>query len=86
MIEVGRLVMSLKGHDAGRIYLTVGTDEKSVCLSDGKEHRLSEPKRKNVKHVYPILDDVRIDVSQMTDGVLRRLLKEKGKVYDSIIN
>ncbi len=86
MIDRGRLVISLKGHDTGRIYLVTEVNKAEAYLADGREHRLSRPKRKNIKHIFPILDDVRVDPSQMTDGVLRKLLREQGNIYDSIVN
>ena len=86
MIRRGSYVISLKGHDTGRIYLVTEVNGAEAYVSDGREHRLSRPKRKNIKHIFPILDEYNEDVSAMTDGVLRKLLKEKGNIYDSIIN
>ena len=86
MIDRGKLVISLKGHDTGRIYLVTEVNGADAYVSDGREHKLARPKRKNIKHIFPILDEVRIDPSQMTDGVLRRMLREQGNIYDSIVN
>ncbi len=86
MIDRGKLVISLKGHDTGRIYLVTEVNGADAYVSDGREHKLARPKRKNIKHIFPILDEVRIDPSQMTDGVLRKLLREQGNIYDSIVN
>ena len=55
-------------------------------VSDGREHRIARPKRKNIKHIFPILEGHTEDPSVMTDGVLRKLLREKGNIYDSIVN
>ena len=55
-------------------------------VSDGREHRIARPKRKNIKHIFPILEGHETDPTDMTDGVLRKTLKEKGNIYDSIIN
>lgn len=85
-MESGALVISLAGHDAGRIYLVVSEDERFVYLSDGKEHKLARPKRKNIKHIFPVLEEYRVSPSEMTDGVLRKYLKKMGNIYDSIIN
>ncbi len=86
MIKRGRLVISLKGHDTGKIYLVTERDGAYAFLSDGKEHRLARPKRKNIKHIFPILACFEADPSVMTDGVLRKLLREQGNIYDSIVN
>ncbi len=86
MIRRGSYVISLKGHDTGRIYLVTEVDGANAYVSDGREHRLSRPKRKNIKHIFPILEGHETDPSGLTDGVLRKLLKEKGNIYDSIVN
>ena len=86
MIRRGSYVISLKGHDTGRIYLVTEVNGAEAYVSDGREHRLSRPKRKNIKHIFPILDEYLEDPTVITDGVLRKLLKEKGNIYDSIIN
>ena len=86
MIRRGCYVISLKGHDTGRIYLVTELDGAYAYVSDGLEHRIARPKRKNIKHIFPILEGHETDPSAMTDGALRKLLKEKGNIYDSIIN
>lgn len=86
MIRRGSYVISLKGHDTGRIYLVTEVNGAEAYVCDGREHRLSRPKRKNIKHIFPILIDHSADPAVMTDGVLRKLLKEKGNIYDSIVN
>jgi ribosomal protein L14E/L6E/L27E len=86
VIRRGSYVISLKGHDTGRIYLVTELDEAYAYVSDGREHRIARPKRKNIKHIFPILEGHIEDPAVMTDGVLRKLLREKGNIYDSIVN
>ncbi len=86
MIRRGSYVISLKGHDTGRIYLVTELDGANAYVSDGREHKIARPKRKNIKHIFPILEDEVTDPTGLTDGVLRKLLKEKGNIYDSIVN
>lgn len=51
-METGSVVISKAGGDIGKIYLVVGRDEKGYALLvDGKRHKLSAPKRKNVRHI-----------------------------------
>lgn len=85
-MESGALVISLKGHDTGRIYLVVSADERFVYLCDGKEHKSARPKRKNIKHIFPVLKEYMVCPSEMTDGVLRKYLKKMGNIYNSIVN
>ena len=86
MIRRGSYVISLKGHDTGKIYLVTDLDGASAYVSNGREHKIARPKRKNIKHIFPILDGHIEDPAVMTDGVLRKLIKEKGNIFDSIIN
>lgn len=47
----GRFVISTAGHDAGKIYMVVGTDNGVLLLADGVERTTANPKRKNRRHV-----------------------------------
>ena len=85
-MNAGSTVISLAGHDIGRIYLVVRTDDRYAYVSDGREHRLAKPKRKNKKHIGLIYDERRYDPSEMTDGVLRKLLSSLTDEYERIIN
>lgn len=86
MIRRGSYVISLKGHDTGRIYLVTEVNGADAYVSDGREHKIARPKRKNIKHIFPILEEHTENLEVMTDGVLRKLLREKGNIYDSIVN
>ncbi len=51
-LQVGQLVRSSQGRDAGRFYVVVdkiGSDE--VTVSDGCKRPLSKLKKKNLKHL-----------------------------------
>ena len=85
-MSVGNVVISLAGHDVGRIYLAVSQDNRYVYVCDGKEHRLNKPKRKNKKHIGQIFEEKYYDPSKMTDGVLRKLLSALTDEYERIIN
>ncbi len=47
----GDVVKSLSGHDKGSVYVVIGVKDRFVLLADGKNKLLSDPKRKNVKHL-----------------------------------
>ena len=50
-IKEGSLVVSLKGHDEGRIYLVLNVlDDIAYCV-DGKYKLLEKPKKKKIKHL-----------------------------------
>jgi len=51
MLKTGTVVVSEAGRDKGRLMVVLETDENCVRLCDGKVHPLSNPKRKNPKHI-----------------------------------
>ena len=65
-MQVGYVVKSLKGHDAGRVYLVVAVlNADFVLLSDGENRKLDNPKQKRIRHVEllsdKIIQNVKID-------------------------
>ena len=45
------IVISLAGHDRGEAFVVLEANEQSVLVADGKNRKLSRPKRKNTKHI-----------------------------------
>lgn len=74
------LAYSTAGHDNGWLYYVLESDERSLLLVNGKEHKLTSPKRKNRKHVFVLEAESEYFSSliqgqkQMTDKGLRREL------------
>ena len=49
---MGRIAQSVSGRDKGTVYVITGqTDGIFVYLCDGKKRTVSQPKRKNVRHL-----------------------------------
>lgn len=48
---VGKVVLSGKGHDAGKRFLVIREDDTYVYLCDGRTRRIENPKKKKKKHV-----------------------------------
>ena len=46
-----QIVLSVAGHDKGKLFCVVDTQGDFVLLADGKERKLDAPKRKRRKHV-----------------------------------
>ncbi|MBO4425998.1 MAG: KOW domain-containing RNA-binding protein [Clostridiales bacterium] len=73
-INVGSVVKANAGRDDGGFFVVIAT-EKSYCfIADGKSRKLSNPKRKNMKHVSST--DSMIDINDITDKQLRIKLRE----------
>jgi len=47
------IVVSLAGHDKGKLYQVVGEEKGKLLLADGKNKTLAKPKIKSPKHVRP---------------------------------
>ena len=53
--EPGMLARSRAGHDKGSIYVIISVKNEYVYLADGDSRPLRRMKRKNRKHLQPIL-------------------------------
>ena len=45
------VVMSLAGHDEGKLFMVTGTAGERLLLCDGKNRKMDAPKSKSPKHV-----------------------------------
>ncbi len=50
-LEPGRVVKSVKGHDAGSFYALVDVKEGFCYIADGQLRKLESPKKKNPIHL-----------------------------------
>lgn len=48
---LGRMALSIAGHDKGQYYLIIKSENGFVWLVDGRIHQMKNPKKKNCKHV-----------------------------------
>ena len=71
--------ISLKGHDTGTVYAVLCEDDSFVYLADGKLRKVSNPKKKNKKHIKCFcankLSEYIFDETPITDGRLRRAIR-----------
>lgn len=51
---VGKLAVSLAGHDKGSLYLVIGQEGDFVFLADGVHKTWNKPKKKREKHIRPV--------------------------------
>lgn len=73
--ELGTVVLSRAGRDAGRYFVVVGrVDEEYVLLSDGQLRKLQNPKKKKIKH---------IDVKPVTLPAVKEKLERGSGLYDA---
>ena len=73
----GKLALSLRGRDSGRLFIIVGTEnDEYVLLCDGMLRKLEKPKRKKLKHLR-IIDGIEpIPTDALTNKSAARLVKD----------
>lgn len=69
------VVMSLAGHDKGEWFVVISLDKGYAFIANGKSRPLSQPKRKNPRHLART-DMLLSDEDLATDRKLRRALNE----------
>ena len=87
MISVGDLVVSLCGHDRGKLFIVIGCDDFTVTIADGKLRKTTKQKIKNIKHVSNtgIHTDLINNVPQYAvDATIRREIKRLEKLITEV--
>lgn len=72
--QPGRLAYSLKGRDAGRVYVIIRREEQFVFVADGTKRPLACPKRKNIRHLQ--LTNRYIDPENADDSIIIQAIEE----------
>lgn len=55
IVSVGDLVISTAGRDKGKFFLVVKTESAVAYVVNGKERKVQNPKKKNIKHLDRVL-------------------------------
>ena len=84
-MERGTLVLSLAGHDKGKVFVIMQeAAETYVLIADGKTRSVSKPKLKKTKHLKPLNAKIDLDgyegVGGLTDGALIKEIKANLKL------
>ena len=75
---LGQVVMSTNGRDRGRYYIVVAVlGQNTVSVADGKYKLLTNPKRKNIKHLI----STNCNVAEIADK-----LQQGKKINDQMIH
>lgn len=81
--EPGCPVRSLAGHDKDHYYIILTDEGTYVTVSDGDNRRVSDPKRKNKKHIQADKKPLALDCP-VTDETIRRELEQYKRSHCSI--
>lgn len=78
--EIGMLVRSISGHDQGKFYVIMDMQQEYLFLVDGIYKKMSNPKKKKIKHVqradiiFPEITE-RIKNNALRDEYVKRQIK-----------
>jgi len=62
------IVQSVAGHDRGGLFLVLRTEGDFAALADGRLRKCSRPKRKRMKHLLLVAEDVSPVAQRITQG------------------
>lgn len=85
--ELGRIVRSKAGRDAGRHFVIVGHDGEFLLLADGHTRSAGKPKRKKRMHVLTRPECIssiqgKLEQSAELDHMIRSALRSAGYSID----
>lgn len=79
--QYGMLAYSKAGHDKGNLYVIIKADHEYVYLVDGIHKKISNPKKKKIKHIQ-IINEVPESIEscihsgkKVTDEDIKRSIK-----------
>lgn len=72
-LEPGMLAVSKAGRDKGHVYVIIDAGKEYVYVADGELRPLRHMKRKNTKHLQPVLR-VRLDGTS-DDTAVREIIR-----------
>ena len=76
-LEPGMLARSKAGHDRDRVYVIIETENEYVYVADGELRPLRHMKRKNSRHLQPILK-MRLEGKPDDEGIRRMMRGSAG--------
>lgn len=83
-ISLCEIVVSIMGHDKGKLFLVLAKEDGFLYLGDGKSRKAQKPKKKSIKHVDPTgrIDQALLEKLQaggtLTNKEIRAALKNSG--------
>ena len=84
-MKTGDVVISVSGHDKGRLYVVVQAGEFSL-LCDGRRKLLHNPKKKNSRHLKETGECVDLSsYNPLYDAHIRKALKSVAKCVNKDI-
>ncbi|MBD5132592.1 MAG: KOW domain-containing protein [Clostridiales bacterium] len=73
-MQIGDIVISLKGHDAGKPFVVVAqAGDEFVLIADGKSRGMEKPKLKRKRHLRVVAES---GIKNPTNATLKKRIKQ----------
>ena len=89
VVKVGDLVLSKAGRDKGKYFLVVAVSGAIATIVDGRTRKVSNPKKKNIKHLEVLTAGLKVLSEKIRNGkavgnerVYRAVKTEKQKIQE----
>lgn len=77
----GAIVRAIAGRESGEVFLILNVDGDYAYITNGKSRPISNPKKKNLKHLYLLCksESVELDKTNLTDDKISNYLENYNK-------
>ena len=86
-MKLGQIVLSKCGRDKNKYFIVIGIDqnEEYIYLADGLVRKIDKPKKKKIRHVFPIDIDEELSTKLYNDAKIcnSELKKLLSSVYQT---
>lgn len=66
-IKIGNIVLSISGKDKGEHFIVCNIEDNFAYVVNGKSRNLTNPKKKNIKHLQIVCRDCNLDFKKVFD-------------------
>ncbi len=66
-VSKGNLVVALSGREKGQYFVVIEVAGNYALLVNGKTRTLTNPKKKNIKHLQIVCNDCKLDFKKVFD-------------------
>ena len=90
VVKIGDLVLSKAGRDKGEYFLVVSVEGSYASIVNGKQRKVLNPKKKNIKHLETVLTANKKELAERiqkgqpvgNERVYRVVRSEKQKIQE----
>ncbi len=80
----GKIVVSLAGNDKDGLFAVLYSDSEYVYYANGRKRKAEKPKKKKIKHIKVVCESGITDISQATNGAIRKAVRAAGSAANQL--